>query len=99
MEKNALFYMANLHPEIERMLSFHEQGKTEASQNAQKRSLDIIERILSFKDIKPAGREEWNLIKNFILGLENLDDYEKTILSRYAEPFAFKFMNSYDVSS
>jgi hypothetical protein len=85
LEKNALFYMANLYPEIGRMFSFLDSGKLEASQNAQKRSKEII----------PAGREEWNVIKNFILGYDKLDTFERSILERYAEPFSYKFMNHY----
>ncbi len=95
MEKNSLFYMANLYPEIGRMFSFYDSGKTEAAQNAQKRSLDIANTILGFKDIKPAGREEWSVIKNLILGFDKLDSYERKILERYAEPFSYKFMNQY----
>ena len=96
MEKNSLFYMANLYPEIGRMLSFLDQGKLEASANAQKRALGIMENIFSFNDIKPAGREEWNVIRNFILGYNNLDSYERLILEKYAEPFSYKFMNAYN---
>lgn len=95
MEKNSLFYMANLYPEIGRMYSYFDSGKLEASINAQKRSLSILENILSFKDIKPGGREEWSVIKNFILGYDKLDSYERKILERYAEPFSYKFMNAY----
>jgi predicted dithiol-disulfide oxidoreductase (DUF899 family) len=95
LEKNSLFYMANLYPEIGRMYSFLDSGKIEASKNAQKRALDIIEQILSFKDVKPAGREEWNVVKNFTLDYENLDSYERKILERYAEPFSYKFMSQY----
>lgn len=95
MEKNSLFYMANLYPEIGRMFSFYDSGKVEAAQNAQKRSLGIVDNILNFRDIKPAGREEWSVIKNFILGYNKLDNYERKILERYAEPFSYKFMNQY----
>jgi len=95
IEKNALFYMANLHPEIGRMMSFYSSGKIEAGDNSKKRSLDILENILKTGEVKPAGREEWNVIRNFIIGFEKIDDFEKKILSRYAEPFAFKFMNQY----
>lgn len=95
MEKNALFYMANLYPEIGRLLDFYDSGKVEAAQNAQKRSLDIVDKILSFKDIKPAGREEWSVIKNFLLGYNVLNQEEKNILKKYAEPFSYKFMSQY----
>ncbi|MEK7459862.1 MAG: hypothetical protein AAB636_02240 [Patescibacteria group bacterium] len=95
MEKNALFYMANLYPEIGRMFSFLDSGKKEASKNAQKRAIDITDKILSFLDIKPAGREEWFVIKNFILGYDKLDSYERLILEKYAQPFSYKFMREY----
>jgi len=90
--------MANLYPEIGRMFSFYDSGKKEALDNAKIRALNIVDTILSFKDIKPAGREEWSVIKNFILGLDKLDSYERTILEKYAEPFSFKFMNQYTSS-
>ena len=95
MEKNPLFYMANLYPEIGRMFSFLDSGKTEAARNAQIRSLGIVDKVLTFKEIIPAGREEWNVIKNFILGYDKLNTYERTILGKYAEPFSYKFMNKY----
>ena len=95
MEKNSLFYMANLYPEIARLFSFLDSNKIEAAINAKNRALGIVDKILSFKDIKPAGREEWSVIKNFILGYDKLDKYERNILEKYAEPFSYKFMNQY----
>ena len=95
MEKDSLFYMANLYPEIGRLFSFFDSNKIEAANNAKTRALGIVDKILSFRDIKPAGREEWNVIKNFILGYNKLDTYERTILEKYAEPFSYKFMNIY----
>ncbi len=95
MEKNSLFYMANLYPEIGRLFSFYDSGKNEAAENAKTRALGIVDQILSFRDIIPAGREEWSVIKNFILGYQNLDSYERRILEKYAEPFSYKFMNQY----
>ncbi len=95
MKKDSLFYMANLYPEIRRMFSFLDSGKIEAAQNAQIRSLDIVNKILNFRDIIPAGREEWNVVKNFILGFDKLDKYERIVLEKYAEPFSYKFMNNY----
>ena len=96
MEKDSLFYMANLYPEIGRLFSFFDSNKIKAANNAQIRALNIIDQILSFKDIKPAGREEWNVIKNFILGYDKLDTYERGILEKYAEPFSYKFMLKYN---
>jgi len=95
IEKNSLFYMANLYPEIGRLFSFLDSNKTEAANNAKMRALSIIDQILTFKDIKPAGREEWSVIKNFILGYDKLDKYERMILEKYAEPFSYKFMSQF----
>jgi hypothetical protein len=95
MEKNSLFYMANLYPEIGRLFSFFDSNKIEAANNAKTRALGIVDKILSFKDIKPAGREEWCAVKNFILGYDKLNTYERTILEKYAEPFSYKLMLKY----
>jgi len=91
--------MANLYPEIGRLFSFLDSNKIEAANNARVRSINIVDKILSFRDIKPAGREEWNVIKNFILGYDKLDTYERSILEKYAEPFSYKFMNQYQRTS
>lgn len=99
IEKNALFYMANLYPEIGRLFVFFDSNKIEAADNAKIRALGIVDKILFFRDIKPAGREEWSVIKNFILGYDKLDAYERTILEKYAEPFSYKFMNQYQRTS
>lgn len=96
MEKNSLFFMANLYPEVGRMFSYLDTNKIEAALNAQNRALSIVDKILSFRDIKPAGREEWSVIKNFILGYDKLDPYERNILEKYAEPFSYKLMNAYN---
>ena len=98
MEKNSLFYMANLYPEIGRLFSFFDSGKVEAANNAKTRALKVVDSILSFRDIKPAGREEWAVIKNLILGYDKLDSFERSILEKYAEPFSYKFMNQYALS-
>lgn len=95
MERDSLFYMANLYPEIGRIFSFLDSNKIEAACNAKNRALGIVDKILSFRDVKPAGREEWSVIKNFILGYDKLDGYERSILEKYAEPFSYKFMRQY----
>ena len=96
MEKDSLFYMANIYPEIGRLFSFLDSQKFQAAENAKIRALGIVDKILSFKDIKPAGREEWSVVKNFILGCDKLDVYERIILEKYAEPFSYKFMLKYN---
>ncbi|MDO8686948.1 MAG: hypothetical protein Q7K11_01955 [Candidatus Berkelbacteria bacterium] len=91
--------MANLYPEIGRLFSFLDSKKLEVANNAKIRALGIVDTILSFRDIKPAGREEWSVIKNFILGYDKLDPYERIILEKYAEPFSYKFMSQYQRTS
>jgi len=98
MEKNSLFYMANLYPEIGRMFSYYDSGKKEAGDNAKIRALSIVDMILSFKNVKPAGREEWSVIRNLILGYDKLDNDMRIILEKYAQPFSLKFMNQYTLS-
>ncbi len=95
IEKNALFYMANMYPEIGRMFRAHEQHKKEIADQARDRALKIADSILEQKDLKNAGREEWFAVRNMILGYDTLDIYEQNILKRYAEPFSYKFMNQY----
>lgn len=95
LEKNSLFYMANMYPEIGRMFRAHEGGKKEIADQARNRALKISDEILFSQDIKPAGREEWYAIKNMILGYDSLNNFEQGILKRYAEPFSYKFMNQY----
>ena len=69
--------------------------KDRSSDNAKKRALNIVDTILDFREIIPAGREKWSVIKNFILGYDKLDTYERSILEKYAEPFSYKFMRHY----
>ncbi len=95
MERNSLFYMANLYPEIGRLFLYFDSNKIESAENAKNRALEITNKILSFRDIKPAGREEWSVIRNFILGYKDLDSFERKILEKYSEPFSYKFMSQY----
>jgi len=94
-KRTPLFYMANLYPEIGRMFSCFDENKIEAANSAKIRALGIVDHILFSEDIKPTGREEWTVIKNLIIDYDKLDPYERTVLEKYAEPFAYKFMNSY----
>ena len=81
------------------MFSHLDSNEIEAANKAKIRALGIVDKILSFRDIKPAGREEWSEIKNFIPGYDKLDAYERSILEKYAEPFSYKFMNEYQRTS
>ena len=46
--------------------------KKKSYRKCKNRALGMVDVILSFKDIKPAGREEWYVVKNFILGYDKL---------------------------
>jgi hypothetical protein len=95
IEKNAEFYMANIYPEIGRMFRAYDDGKKELAEGAKYRAVKIADQILSFKDLKPAGKEEWFAVKNLILGYEKLDSFSRTILETFGQPFAFKFMSKF----
>ncbi|MBI1975700.1 MAG: hypothetical protein HYS59_01720 [Candidatus Vogelbacteria bacterium] len=90
--KDALFYMANAHPEIGRMADAEQEGDLRRANNARMRILDIIDCILSFDTISFAAREEWSAVRNLIQAYEMLSIFEQSIVKNYAEPFAFKFM-------
>lgn len=93
-EKDAFFYMANLHPELGRMLDADAAGKRGATNTARIRARRIIEKILSFETLPPAAREEWYALSNLLDGYDVLGTFEKEILKNYAEPFALKYMRS-----
>ncbi|MFA6006834.1 MAG: hypothetical protein WC764_03890 [Candidatus Paceibacterota bacterium] len=95
MERTALFYMANAHPEIGRMLNYAEKGETIAAEAAQQRALAIVDTILARHDIAPAGREEWRAVKSLLMGYTILDEYARKVLRNFAEPFSYKFMYEY----
>jgi len=96
LEKDSLFYMANLSPEIGRIFRAHDSGKKEIADQARDRALSVIDSVLKFPDVPPAGREEWSVIRNFILGYDKLDSYSRTILEKFGLPFSMKFMSKYN---
>ena len=91
-EKNTLFYAANVEPEIARMLKAHDQGNTDAALKFKTRTLDMISKILSLREISPAGREEWFAIQNLVMGYDKLDSFSRHILLSFGRPFSEKFM-------
>lgn len=93
MQKNALFYMANFDPEINRMIKAYEAGKDVEAQVFRTKVLDILNHIFSFPEVSNAGREEWTTIQNLVEGYENTDAYEKKVLSSYGVPFSNLFIS------
>jgi hypothetical protein len=95
IQKNALFYMANLEPEIGRMFRAYDSGKNEIADKFRDKSLQIVDTILESKEVKPAGREEWFGIRNLIAGYDKLDLYSRKVLENFGLPFSMKFMSQY----
>lgn len=91
-EKNTLFYAANVEPEIARMFKAHDQGNTDAALKFKTRTLEMIAKILSLREISPAGREEWFAIQNLVSGYDNLDPFPRQVLLSFGRPFSEKFM-------
>ncbi len=95
IEKDSLFYMANMYPEIGRLFRAHSKNKRGVADNARDRALIIADSILACSDLSIAGKEEWFTFRNLIQGYETLDVFEWDIVQRYAEPFSYKFMSRY----
>jgi hypothetical protein len=94
-EKNTLFYAANIEPEIARMFKAHDQGNTDAALKFKVRTLEMISKILLLDEIGPAGREEWFVIRNLVLGHDKLDSSFRQILLSFGKPFSEKFMRQF----
>lgn len=94
-EKNALFYAANIEPEISRMFKAHDQGNTPSAIKFKNRTLDMISKILSLRETGPAGREEWFAIQNLVQGYDKLDSFSRHVLLSFGKPFSEKFMREF----
>ena len=90
--------MANFDPEIGRMYKAFDTGKKEVANQFRDKSVEIVDKILDFKNVKPAGREEWYTIRNLILGYDKLDAYSRKVLEKFGIPFSVKFMNQYSMN-
>ncbi|MEN9582230.1 MAG: hypothetical protein RL641_184 [Candidatus Parcubacteria bacterium] len=95
IEKNALFYMANLYPEIGRLFSAFDSGKKEVADLAKDRALKVVDSVLAAPDVSKAGREEWSTVRNLIEGYAVLDVYSRQVLEKFGQPFSEKFMKQY----
>ncbi len=92
LEKNTLFYAANVEPEIARMFKAHDQGNTDVALKFKTRTLDMIAKILSLGGISAAGREEWFAVQNLVIGYDKLDSFSRQVLLSFGKPFSEKFM-------
>ncbi len=89
--------MANLDPEVGRIFRAHDAGKKEVADQARDRALKVVDSVLASPEIKPAGREEWSVVRNLILGYDKLDAYSRTVLEKFGLPFSLKFMRQYSI--
>lgn len=87
--------MANFSPEIERMFRAFDAGKKEVADSFRDRSIGIVDTILGFSDVAPAGREEWSAIHHLLEGYDRLDGDSRKVLESFGMPFSMKFMNQY----
>lgn len=73
-ERTSLFYMANLGSEVERIFSLKKRGMEEESKEAYARALNIIEKLISHREL--SGRTgEIKLLKNYLgESIKNLQD-------------------------
>jgi len=85
--------MANLGAEVSRALSAQEKGDTQATENAITRSMSIIEKILSFEEMKPRTGEI-NILKKILKSISenntNFSPRESENLKSYFYPFALR---------
>lgn len=95
MQKDSLFYAANVEPEIARMFKAHDAGQSDIAEKFKLRTLDMIDHILALREFSPAGREEWLTIRNLTAAYDMLDVYMRRVLLGYAKPFSYKFMKQF----
>lgn len=94
-EKNTLFYAANVEPEIARMFKAHDQGNHEVAEKFKARTVDMISKILSLHELSSAGREEWFVVRNLVIGYNKLDPFSRRVVLSFGKPFSEKFMRSF----
>ena len=95
IKKDSYFYMANLDPEIARMFRALDAGKKENADMFRDKSLQIVDAVLASPEVKSSGREEWGVVRNLILGYDNLDSYSRKVLEKFGLPFSMKFMSQF----
>lgn len=93
IQRTPVFYMANLGAEVSRIISSRERGDTEGARNALMRSFSIIEKVLSFEEMKPRI-PEINILKNVLesMAKTNLSSSENENLKSYFDPFASRLI-------
>lgn len=91
MQKNYLFYLANLAPELGRISHFYEQGKGDEGSRAQSRAVDIITSALSDTQLSPSGRAELTQLQHLVAAAHALPTSFSSACTRYALVFAERF--------
>jgi hypothetical protein len=87
-EKPLYFYVANLGSEIQRIFSWKEKGDKEATENAYKRAISIINTIKKF------GNKSANIEMDILQKSLKESILDRNQMSSYFSPFALRVMNS-----
>ena len=92
-QRTPVFYMANLGAEVTRAISLREKGNMQSAQDSISRAFLIIEKVLSFEEMKPRT-EEINILKSVLESLvsDNFSSRESENLKNYFYPFASRLV-------
>ena len=91
-EKTTEFYMANFEPEMARFAQAVEENKKDEALIFKNKTINILGQILASTNLSPAGREEWQVIRNLVESYDSIDDFSKKVLLAYGQPFSYAFM-------
>ncbi len=92
MERSYLFYAANFESEAHRIEQSVRMGDKRRASVFIDKTLKTIDLLLSAKDISPAGREEWFLVRALTASYIGNDAVTNRILLSYGSPFSQKFI-------
>ena len=92
-QRTPAFYMANLGAEVSRALSSKESGDVEGAKEAIARGLLIIEKVLSFDEMKSRSKEI-DILKSVLENITkpNFSSSESQNLKSYFYPFASRII-------
>ncbi len=91
MERSYLFYAANFEPEVHRIEASVRSGDMGRAQAFVDKTLKTIDLLLSAKDVSPAGKEEWSLVRTLTASYFENDAATNRMLLSYGSPFSQKF--------
>jgi hypothetical protein len=90
MNRDLLFDIANLGPEINRYFNFRAQKNEVASKASYKISNDLLEKIITNPELSSSGQTEFLMIKEIINHPDQHDDSIGEDLETYFLPFILK---------